>query len=192
MGRCRLHRGPHRDVLIRMIGELVLVDLYIGNGLDRDHSHAVRRLNAHPLLTHLFSLQPGDGLAQLHGKVEVANRFQQVVHGVHLVALQRILRYVGGEDQDAAAVLRPHPPRCFHAVHQRHLDVHKDNVILRGAFVKQGQSVLEMPDPHLRARLSGKTAQMPRQLGVILHAVLQNGDVQHTTHSPFRRQLPLA
>ncbi len=117
------------------------------------------------------------------GKGKVAHRLQDVVQGVHRIALDGVLGQVGDKDNDHLRVLFPDIARRRHAVHEGHLHVHQDQVEPGLVPLHQVLAVAVVGDLEGPARLPAVVADVPLQLGKALRVVLRDGDSDHCAHS---------
>ena len=117
-------------------------------------------------------LPPGQGPAQLEGKAAVLHRLDQVVHGVHLVALHRKPGHIGDKQQNGLPIHFPQPPGGLHAVHAGQFDVHKHH-IKGGIPVQKGDGIPKQGDVELLlvflAILPQISPQLFRRGGIVLY-----------------------
>ena len=131
---------------------------------------ARRRLLAR--LVHFLELLHGE-LARLGERVRqpvLADRLQQIIHGVDLERVERVLVVGGGEDH-ARRVLHAHQVHGrLEAVHARHADVHQQHVgvELGGHFHRLG-AVGGLADDGIAADVGDQLAQPLARQFLVIH-----------------------
>ena len=88
----------------------------------------------------------GKRLGYFQRKGEIADWLEYKIQGAHLIALDGILGHVGNKNDDNVLIELPDTFGCGHTIHQRHLNVHQDNVPDWMIILQDGQAICKYRD----------------------------------------------
>ena len=121
---------------------------------------------------------------ELQIKRIVVDGLQDVIERLHGVALYGILHHVGHEHQSHTPVNLPEGLRRLHAGHQRHLNVHEDQVVVGLVGVDELEGAGKVRDLELEMVLCGISCQALLQYFCIPVVVLNDRNIEHPFHPP--------
>ena len=116
------------DLPRRMVLQIMTDDLDIQDVLDCHRLYAICRLQHHLL----FLMPPhiAHCLFHLEGKLLIAQRLDDIIDRLDLVAMQSILCHIGNKHKQDFLVILSDPARQRNAVHARHFHIQKDQVCI--------------------------------------------------------------
>ncbi len=148
-----------------------------------DPVYAGRAVHRHSM--HIIFRKAVDCPLQLLREREIRDRLHYIIKSVHLIAPDRVLHHIGDKHDDDLLIERSDLFGRCHPVHELHLNVHQNDVILRLIRNRNIFSVAEKGQPDLFAGFLHEAVHIFCQLVRVQLLIFYNRDPDHAVSSRF-------